>query len=273
MKRGTELAVAAAAAVIALLSVLCFYVGTSSNNMKKNEVSLDSLTGYETEKQGEVRSVQEMDTAPNAGSKTTASKTGSKDARDASETEDEVDPQTAAALRAARLAALGLPEHLVIFVGDSRVVGMGKAEKDNYDTCVYIGEVGEGYDWFMEDGLSLMRDAILEHPDAPVVVNLGVNDLWNIDLYLEEYGTFRDEFPDTRFVFMSVNPVEGEELPVDNVGIGEFNAKLREAFPDNYLDSSSWLRAMEFETVDGLHYTEDSYCLIHDFAVRQLSRD
>ena len=48
-----------------------------------------------------------------------------------------------------------------------------------------------------------------------------------------------------------------------------FNSDIKDAFPDQYLDCYSYLIENGFQTVDGLHYTEETYQIIHDFAVRQ----
>lgn len=182
----------------------------------------------------------------------------------------EEDGQTARALAAAKDADKPLPEHHLIFVGDSRTVGMGEAEMEIGDGCAYVGAVGEGYSWFAETGLALMEEAMDESPDSPVVLNLGVNDPDMIEQYLELYRDFSRLYPDRSFYYMSVNPVTGEDLPVTNEEIAAFNQQLQEAFPDQYLDCSTYLNIHEFETVDGVHFTEDTYRLIHDFAVKEI---
>ena len=99
--------------------------------------------------------------------------------------------------------------HKIIFVGDSRTIGMQNALKKYLpdDDCVFVGKVGEGCSWFLSDGKSLMADAISQNPDAPVVLNFGVNDPDQIDEYLAAYRDMVAEYPDTTFWFLSVNPV------------------------------------------------------------------
>ncbi|MDD2959097.1 MAG: hypothetical protein PHR92_11315 [Lachnospiraceae bacterium] len=174
------------------------------------------------------------------------------------------DEQTAAA------CASPLPEHHIIFVGDSRTVGMGNAQKDTSDPCTYIGESGEGYAWFMDLGLSQMEEAMDTWPDSPIVMNLGVNDMSEIKKYLDLYQSFSDSYPGHTFYFLSVNPVTDQAAHVTNSEIGEFNARLQEAFPDQYLDCYTYMMVKEFESVDGVHYSEATYCMIHDFVVRQI---
>lgn len=176
-----------------------------------------------------------------------------------------------------------LQPHRIIFVGDSRTIGMQNALKKLMpdDNCIFVGQVGEGCSWFLQEGEALMADAIREYPDAPVVLNFGVNDPDQTDQYLAAYSDMLETFPDTEFHFLSVNPIQYAKMKengaseetlklVTNTNVTSFNMAIQEAWPDLYLDSSSMLKVQGFETVDGLHFTEQTYLKIHRFAVRQL---
>ncbi len=157
---------------------------------------------------------------------------------------------------------------LLIWVGDSRTLGMRDAMK-NED--VYIGASGEGYPWLAETGLPQLRDAIARYPAAPVVLNFGVNDYDDMELYLKLYESLTEEYQDTRFYFLSVNPIEPTLCKnITNEEIADFNAHLKAAFPDTYLDSFTYLMAEEVATVDGIHYSEEGYQAIYQFAVNQI---
>lgn len=158
--------------------------------------------------------------------------------------------------------------HSFLFVGDSRTIGMGNAVNDS---CIYIGAEGEGYSWLSTDGLAKIEESLREDPSRTVIFNPGVNDPKNISLYIDFYRSFSEQHPDTSFYLLSVNPlIDGKNFNTTNEMISIFNATLQSAFPDQYLDSYSYLRENGFETVDGLHYTEQTYQDIHDFAVEQL---
>ena len=157
--------------------------------------------------------------------------------------------------------------HHVIFVGDSRTVGMGKAEAHVSDRCAYIGESGEGYRWFIEYGIDLMDEAIRTWPDSPVVFNLGVNDCDHIHEYLEVYHEIEKAYPDTSFYYMSVNPVTEDSPHVPMSDILDFNRLLKAEFPWQYIDTCSKMLHDGFEDVDGVHYSGDEYRRIHDRAV------
>ncbi len=167
-------------------------------------------------------------------------------------------------------------DHRIIFVGDSRTVGMGGAEAKLGDSCIYIGEVGEGINWFHASGRRQMEDAIHAYPDAPVVMNLGVNDLSLNDAscasqYIALYQSFASAYPDTRFWIMSINPVTQDCANVTNTEITQFNDALRGAFPDQFLDTFKLLKKEGFETPDGIHYTNATYTVIHDYVVKELA--
>mgnify|MGYP000815386143 FL=1 len=68
--------------------------------------------------------------------------------------------------------------------------------------------------------------------------NLGVNDLSEIDRYLAFYPQIFAEYPNASFYIMSVNPVGDACSGASNEEIRDFNAKLKESFPDQYLDNS-----------------------------------
>lgn len=162
----------------------------------------------------------------------------------------------------------GAGEEPIIWVGDSRTLGMQNA-MDNDD--IYIGKSGEGYDWFAETGLEEMEDAIEAHPASPVVLNFGVNDYDNLDLYMKLYTSLTEEHADTHFYFLSVNPIDPELCKnITNEEIADFNRHLQELFPDTYIDSSTQILASEILPLDGVHYSKDDYRFIYRYAVGKI---
>lgn len=163
--------------------------------------------------------------------------------------------------------------HHLIFVGDSRTVGMEEAVhgKNPSDGCTFIGKVGEGYYWLCHDGIEQLDTALLEEPDAAVIFNLGVNDLEEIDRYLEYYPQIFADYPEASFYIMSVNPVGEKCEGASNEEIEAFNKELAAHFDSQYLDCYRYLKSEGFETVDELHYTNDTYRQIHHYAVMTLA--
>lgn len=159
-------------------------------------------------------------------------------------------------------------EHSFLFVGDSRTLGMRDAVGDN---CTYLGAEGQGYQWFASEGLSALDAELKAQPNRQVIINFGVNDPENVNLYIDLYHTLIETYPDASFYLLSVNPlVDSEDLNTTNEMIALFNATIAGHFPDQYLDSNSFLTSTGFETVDGLHYTDATYQAIHNFVVDKL---
>lgn len=163
-----------------------------------------------------------------------------------------------------------MDELFIIWVGDSRTIGMRDAMKND---DLYIGASGEGYDWLSETGLPQVKDAISNHPKAPVVFNFGVNDYDNMENYLALYEALLEEYPDTHFYFLSVNPIDPDICKnITNEEIADFNAHLKQSFPDTFIDSYTFLKASETPTIDGIHYSSEDYCAIHNFAAREVQK-
>lgn len=242
MKKGTILGITLSAICILLLFSLGIFLMISSREMNASSAELSEVSLISSEM------MTEMIMEENAASTIQ-------------------DQQTASALEAATEA---LPEHHLIFVGDSRTVGMSEAEMDIGDECVYIGAVGEGYYWFEETGLEQMEKAMEQYPNSPVVLNLGVNDPDALPQYLGLYQTFEERYPDNSIYFMSVNPVTEKCESRTNEEIAEFNVQIKEAFPEQYLDCNTYMKIREFESADGIHYSKDTYRMIHDYAVRKI---
>ncbi len=160
----------------------------------------------------------------------------------------------------------------VIMVGDSRSVGMHDAMVDYEDPFLYIAQSGEGYDWFVEEGLPQMEKAIREHPSWPVVLNLGVNDTSAVMNYITLYQSFAGRYPNTDFYFLSVNPLTKDSTLVVDEQVVVFNQYLKMAFPATYLDSYSMLKKEGFESADGVHYSDDTYRRIHQFILDELEK-
>ena len=155
-----------------------------------------------------------------------------------------------------------------IWVGDSRTVGMQKAMQN--EDC-YIAAAGEGYEWSQADGLPLLKEALLQHPAASVIFNLGVNDYENLDNYLALYRQILAEYPDVRFYFLSVNPVDSEQcLYITNEEISGFNNCLKQVFPDTYIDSYTWMLSEDIRPFDGIHYEKDAYRSLYAYTTGQI---
>ncbi len=196
--------------------------------------------------------------------------------------EGSINPETD--LTAAEESSGTIRKHQIIWVGDSRTLGLRDAlhKTDRVDDDIFVGKVGEGVHWFQEEGIQEMDKAIREHPDLPVVMNLGVNDPQLADEYIETYRDVFKAYPDTTFYILSVNPLDEEFLiedglvedavfeDINSLNVARMNVRLKEEFESRYIDSASYLKSDGFDTVDGLHFSTQTYLKIHDFVVKKL---
>lgn len=158
----------------------------------------------------------------------------------------------------------------LIWAGDSRTLGMQDA-MENED--IYIGAAGEGYYWLAETGLPIIKESIASNPESPVVFNFGVNDYDNLSNYLSLYEEIVSSYPDTHFYFLAVNPIDSALCDnITNEEIMDFNNQLKAAYPDAFLDSFTYIMVNEIVTTDGVHYSEEDYQLIYEFAANQVAK-
>ena len=154
----------------------------------------------------------------------------------------------------------------MIFVGDSRVVGMSMA-----GSYCYVGKESIGYDWFVSEGVYQMLDQMNAWPDADVIFCFGINDVANIGSYIAEYQYLMESYPNTRFWCMSVNPVNDGMASscgyfINSDMVASFNSVLQQAFPEAYLDVYSYLQQNGYGTSDGVHYDVGTYLVIQEYA-------
>lgn len=169
-------------------------------------------------------------------------------------------------------------EAALIFVGDSRTVGLQQTIGGD---AKYIGKVGEGYAWFTKTALKKLKKELEAAPASTVILNFGINDLGNISSYIVAYQELMASYPQARFLFASIHPVEQKlakksGYTVTNKQIQAFNAQLQAAFPENYVDTYSYLmesgqiKPKGNLTSDGIHYTAEGYQLIYNYIQSQM---
>ncbi|MDO5422630.1 MAG: SGNH/GDSL hydrolase family protein [Eubacteriales bacterium] len=164
-----------------------------------------------------------------------------------------------------------LASHSLLFLGDSRTAGMRNAlaELGVSDPCSYLAKDGEGCYWLRNTALPELTARLDQEPDTIVITNLGVNDLTECASYLSLYHDLLERYPTTPFYIMSVNPASDDCSMVANADIESFNQTMQDEFPDLYFDCYHYLMDNGYETVDGLHYTQETYAKIYDYAIKE----
>lgn len=148
------------------------------------------------------------------------------------------------------------------WIGDSRTVGM------SYSVSIdCLAKVGEGIAFFKRN-----YDQICKIRNKTVIINLGVNDVYNSKGYLDLYNGLPSDFLDNnKVIVLSVNPCSGSYSYL-NTSIVNFNNALAGGLDSRitFLDSYSFMMRNGFATTDGLHYTNTTYVDIYNFVYDSL---
>ena len=159
-----------------------------------------------------------------------------------------------------------------IYIGDSRFNGMETHLKKGEGFV--IAKDSMGYDWFMGEGLQRVNQIKQQNSQVSkwtIVSGLGVNDLHNINKYIQAYKDL--ESKGDRVVVLSVNPTDGNRSSL-NTEIDKFNSTMSTSGFE-YIDTCGMLRTSGFETVDGVHYNKNTYLKIwneiNDYLVKNTS--
>lgn len=146
----------------------------------------------------------------------------------------------------------------VIFVGDSRFVQMEKSVGQN--PCTWIAESSKGYKWLNENAVERIDNCVGN--GSKIVINLGVNDLGNLQKYLTLVNAKAEEWTSkgATVYYSSVNPVSGNRY-VTEEQVEYFNSQLQSGLSENvhWIDSHSYLNSIGYHLVDGLHYNGETY--------------
>jgi hypothetical protein len=142
---------------------------------------------------------------------------------------------------------------------------------ENHDREFCVAKVGQGLYWFKNTALKKIEKIKKENTSLTswrYVICLGVNDLGNINNYLEEYKKIAKEDSNIQLILVSVNPVKNYPS-ITNSQIKKFNVKLSDAGYD-YIDTFSKMQKEGFTSTDGLHYDDATYKKIYSYIKKGL---
>ena len=176
---------------------------------------------------------------------------GSEENDDSGEIEDDHSAEASETISAAH--------RNVVFIGDSRTVGMEMyvgGREDEY----WCAKNSMGYSWMVNTATPSVDSLIGENTD--VVILMGVNDLGNVNLYVDYMNEKAAEWKKrgARTFFVSVTPVVDSKSPnAKNSRIESFNAyaieNLRNVY---YIDAYNRIR-YSFGSPDGIHFDAETY--------------
>ena len=156
----------------------------------------------------------------------------------------------------------------LIFVGDSRTVGMKQAVGGN-DT--WSCKSSMGLSWMKSTGIPNVQNKITN--GSAVIVLMGVNDLYNVNNYISYMNSLVNTVTSKggTLYFVSVNPTS-KSMDYLNSNIDSFNTKMRQGLSSSikYIDTNSYLKANGFSSGDGLHYYSDTSKQIYNYIKSRL---
>lgn len=154
-----------------------------------------------------------------------------------------------------------------IFIGDSRFVGM-EAYTSTGDNEEYIAKISQGYNYLSKEAMILAESKITDKYDYKIIIGLGVNDLGNIDKYIDFYNNLDIK---AEIYIVSVNPIDYHKT-ISNDNISEFNNRVKnEVSGIKFIDTYSFLMKTGYGTDDGLHYNTSTYKKIKDYIDKEIS--
>lgn len=161
---------------------------------------------------------------------------------------------------------------LNIFIGDSRCIGMRDTVGQNENDHWICGN-GQGYTWLVSTAIPSLKNTVKKGEKYNIFLNLGVNDLSNMNSYAKKYAELVSDFQDSNIIIVSVNPVdevkenEKRTYTIKNSDIESFNKTMKEKAIDTsgliYCDTYSKIKS-DLGTWDGLHYTGTTYQKIYE---------
>lgn len=148
----------------------------------------------------------------------------------------------------------------IYIIGDSRSVGMRDTDEYNEKNHFYTAKVGEGYRYLTDNFESVLNKA---GENDVIIINLGVNDLGNINKYIEYINNYADK---TNLFVCTVGPVDEIKekvhgYSVKNSEIESFNMNMMTKVNENVgiIEVYKELIKDGFDSRDGIHYTNDTY--------------
>ena len=152
----------------------------------------------------------------------------------------------------------------LIFVGDSRTVGMKSAVGDQGKNDIWSCKGSMGLSWMKSTGIPNIENQITN--GSCVIILMGVNDLYNANNYISYINSLVGSVTQKggKLYFVSVNPTN-RSADYLNDDIDEFNNKLKNGLSSyvTYIDTNTYLMNNGFSSGDGVHYTNTTYKQIY----------
>lgn len=190
-----------------------------------------------------------------------------------------------------------IKHEMVYFVGDSRTVSLERALGASTPSNVeFVASVGQGLTWFKEDGYRELLSKLSEQPRntrKAVVVNLGINDLSNINNYVSYMKKLANNLKKNYscdMYYLSVNPVNSAVIRANGgyvrteAQVASFNKTIYQQLCSGnnraftyintctYLQKYGWIsNRFNSGISDGLHYSDPTSLRIYNYCIKKLN--
>ncbi len=163
-----------------------------------------------------------------------------------------------------------------IFLGDSRFYLMNQdCGIEAVGNFFVVACPGMGYEWMISEALAKAEAIRSAHPeirDWVVISGLGINDMENVDSYI---NTYQELSSGITLMLVSVNPTMGRAEPeYSNDSIDAFNKRLQDLTSGNpsigYINSHDYLMEKGYWMTDGIHYQPESNQDIYQFILNSI---
>lgn len=166
----------------------------------------------------------------------------------------------------------------LVFIGDSRTVGMNNAVGN--DGNLWSAKVGMGYSWMKNSGVPAVEASINANSD--VIILMGVNDVRSTS-YTSKYISYLNDKAATwktlgaNVYYVSVNPMvfETSSYPgINNTIIEAWNTAMIQGLSEDitYIDTYSQVLG-QLSSRDGIHYSSSSYKTIYALVKQEIIED
>ena len=111
------------------------------------------------------------------------------------------------------------------------------------------------------------------HPGGTVIVDMGGNDIKNVEVYASFYKELMEKFPEVTFYFLMPFPYEiGAQ---DNADRLEFCQKVEDEVPGHVINVFEEIYTkvlLRFPTFDGKHYTKLPVRISYEIVINKMGR-
>ena len=174
-----------------------------------------------------------------------------------------------------------LKKYHILFLGASQTTRTAAAVRDK--GVYFYGCGGARFDWFFQKqhkskgrmyqpAYLVIRSYLKQRPTGTVVVDMGGNDIENLDAYIGFYRDLVNKYPEATFFFRGVPP-RGESYSWCNDKRREFNRRLESALPGHVINLFDRILAFpDFKTLDGVHYAKPMTRRIYQLTMDGMGR-